>query len=110
MSASRTQPPGIPMPRFYLLPLLLLALLTCSFADEGSHLSAYAAVGTGGGAYTTPRARFALEPAWQHGRWMVGGFLYTIPTGKIDTEDGITAGARAEIGRKFHHVLLGGGV
>lgn len=84
--------------------LLIVALLSASAFGQ-FRADAFATIGSGGGAYVSPVARIALEPSYSFtDGWKVAGQGFLIPTGKADTHDGFTAGARVEVVKQVHPV------
>jgi hypothetical protein len=67
-------------------------------------------VNSGGGAYVTPQVIVTAEPRFEWKRAGVAGAVNVIPTGKIDTRDGITLTERAEGYARLAAWRLGAGV
>jgi hypothetical protein len=78
-------------------------------AAPGFHARAYAEVGSGGGAYRTPRVRLMIEPRYCWAKVCANAMTSVIPTGKADTRDGITVSQRVELAYKLTDSIRAGG-
>jgi hypothetical protein len=84
------------MKRITLIIVSALLALPAS-AQSLFHATAAVTASSGGSAYVTPKVALNFEPRWEWKRIGIAGAINVIPTGKIDTRDGVTAGTRGEV-------------